>query len=448
MDAGGKWDASLIDDADIDHGLIGGLGDDDHTQYILVDGTRAFTGQQSMGTNKIINLADGVAAKDAVNKSQLDAIVAGFDLKERVRLGTIAALDAYGASGGPGIGRTLTASGNGALTIDSVAAADGDRVLIKDEAVSHVDHGIYDVIDKGSAGTPWILTRSTDADENAEVTNGLFVFVLEGTVNNNSGWAIVTPDPITVDTTTIQFSQFQGLPQFTASLGVEKVGNNFQADLVASGGLKVVGNELKVEPNDFAGTGLQDDGADNMEIDFADTATEMGTSRAVAASDLSANGANQGGYILGADPASITVSSATTIQGVLEDLDSAIAAAAGAGIDYTAGTGGVTKGDLLYISGTDTVLPLAITGAPSSNHGIGLAETTEIATATVRSLPNDSVLATVLVAQTPGSKQYWDGSALTSTVPAGSGAMVWQAGIAKNATDLHIDIIKIKRNAA
>lgn len=27
-----------------DHGLLSGLGDDDHTQYALVDGSRAFTG--------------------------------------------------------------------------------------------------------------------------------------------------------------------------------------------------------------------------------------------------------------------------------------------------------------------------------------------------------------------------------------------------------------------
>ena len=31
-------------EANIDHGSIQGLGDDDHTQYILVDGTRDFTG--------------------------------------------------------------------------------------------------------------------------------------------------------------------------------------------------------------------------------------------------------------------------------------------------------------------------------------------------------------------------------------------------------------------
>src|SRR3990167_2827590 len=35
-----------------DHGILTGLGDDDHTQYIRVDGTRAFTGNQSFGMNQ------------------------------------------------------------------------------------------------------------------------------------------------------------------------------------------------------------------------------------------------------------------------------------------------------------------------------------------------------------------------------------------------------------
>lgn len=37
-------DTLSLDQSSVDHGSIGGLGDDDHTQYSLVDGTRAFTG--------------------------------------------------------------------------------------------------------------------------------------------------------------------------------------------------------------------------------------------------------------------------------------------------------------------------------------------------------------------------------------------------------------------
>ncbi len=38
LDAGGHIDATMINDADVDHGTTGGLGDDDHTQYPLLAG--------------------------------------------------------------------------------------------------------------------------------------------------------------------------------------------------------------------------------------------------------------------------------------------------------------------------------------------------------------------------------------------------------------------------
>jgi hypothetical protein len=45
-----------------DHGALLGLGDDDHAQYLLEDGTRAMSGDLDMGTNAITNVGnvDGV----------------------------------------------------------------------------------------------------------------------------------------------------------------------------------------------------------------------------------------------------------------------------------------------------------------------------------------------------------------------------------------------------
>ena len=42
-----------------DHGALTGLSDDDHSQYILAAGTRAFSGNQSFGGNNITNVASG-----------------------------------------------------------------------------------------------------------------------------------------------------------------------------------------------------------------------------------------------------------------------------------------------------------------------------------------------------------------------------------------------------
>ena len=39
-----------------DHGALTGLGDDDHTQYLLADGSRALAGSQSCGDNDLTNI--------------------------------------------------------------------------------------------------------------------------------------------------------------------------------------------------------------------------------------------------------------------------------------------------------------------------------------------------------------------------------------------------------
>jgi hypothetical protein len=56
----GLWDAV------VDHGSLLGLADDDHTQYLLVNGTRAMSGALDMGTNAITNVGnvDGVDVSD------------------------------------------------------------------------------------------------------------------------------------------------------------------------------------------------------------------------------------------------------------------------------------------------------------------------------------------------------------------------------------------------
>lgn len=49
-----------------DHGALTGLADDDHTQYLLVNGTRAMTGNLQMGDNDITG-ADTLQATASQN---------------------------------------------------------------------------------------------------------------------------------------------------------------------------------------------------------------------------------------------------------------------------------------------------------------------------------------------------------------------------------------------
>lgn len=63
---GGQWIAQKPD-----HGYLDGLADDDHQQYLLVNGSRPMAGNLDAGNFKIVKLAPGTAATDAVNLSQI-----------------------------------------------------------------------------------------------------------------------------------------------------------------------------------------------------------------------------------------------------------------------------------------------------------------------------------------------------------------------------------------
>lgn len=65
-----------------DHGALSGLGDDDHVQYLLADGSRSMSGSLNMGANAITNVGnvDGVDVSSHAsrhNPGGLDAIALG-----------------------------------------------------------------------------------------------------------------------------------------------------------------------------------------------------------------------------------------------------------------------------------------------------------------------------------------------------------------------------------
>jgi len=174
-------------------------------------------------TNFLTLHADPTNALHAVTKQYADAISGGVDPKDSVRVATAAALPACTASGS-GVGKTLTGNAVGVLTVDGVATVLNNRILVKDQVAS-ADNGIYKVTTEGTAGVAFVLTRATDADSDAEVTGGMFCFVTEGTANADQGFVLTTNDPITVDTTSLAFSQFSGVGNIVAGAGLTKTGD-------------------------------------------------------------------------------------------------------------------------------------------------------------------------------------------------------------------------------
>ncbi len=185
------------------------------------------TASLALGTQKITGLVAGVADSDAANKGQVDAAQAGLDAKSACRVATTADVTTWVYNN---VAKTLTAAGNGIVTIDSIPLLINDRILVKDQSPAN-ENGLYSVTTVGTASATQVLTRTTDADEDDEVTSGLYTFITEGTDNGSTGFVLVTSDPITVGTTLLSFSQFSGLAQLIGGTAITKTGNTINADV-------------------------------------------------------------------------------------------------------------------------------------------------------------------------------------------------------------------------
>ena len=138
--------------------------------------------------------------------SALQGTGGALDWKNSVLCATTAALAANTR-----VGNVLTANANGALgALDGVTPTAGKRILVKDEA-TQANNGIYDLTNAGGAGAPWVLTRSSDADESAEVTPNLAVMVEQGSINQEKIFVLDINGPVTLNTTALVFADWRGL---------------------------------------------------------------------------------------------------------------------------------------------------------------------------------------------------------------------------------------------
>ena len=205
-----------------------------------------------MGGNRVTNVSNPSAAQDAATKSYVDAVKQALDIKDSVKLVTVAALPAVTYNNGAG---TLTADANGALSVDSVAVAANDRILVKDQA-NKVQNGIYTVTTLGDGSTAFVLTRAEDANANTEVTGGVFVFVEGGSTQADNGFVLSRIQDgsdndvfgnATLGTDKLTFTQFSGAGQIIDGNGIVKSGNTLNLDLANNGGLVFDSGKLKVD---------------------------------------------------------------------------------------------------------------------------------------------------------------------------------------------------------
>lgn len=171
-----------------------------------LDEFAAPTAAVSLNSQKITNLATPTAASDAANKQYVDDTVASISWKNEVRAATTVA-------------GTLASSFANGSTIDGIALATGDRILIKDQA-TQTENGIYTV---NASGAP---TRATDADSDTDF-KGAAVFVANGTTNGGTRWVCNTTGTITLGSTNLTFVQFGGGSTYTAGNGLTLAANDF-----------------------------------------------------------------------------------------------------------------------------------------------------------------------------------------------------------------------------
>lgn len=86
-------------------------------------------------------------------------------------------------------------------TIDGIAPSNGWRILVKNQTDAE-DNGIY--VYNGAANA---MTRATDFDSDAEVTNGASTLITGGNTNARKIYILTTSDPIVVGTTALVFVQ-------------------------------------------------------------------------------------------------------------------------------------------------------------------------------------------------------------------------------------------------
>ena len=192
-------------------------GDDTNINLIL---DPKGSGVVDVNSSRITNLTDPTQDQDAATKSYVDNVVNGLDVKESVKVATTANL-ASTYNNGAG---TLTASSNGALSIDGVTVSTNDRVLVKNQTDTK-QNGIYVVTATGDGSNPFVLTRSGDADAASEITGGTFTFVEQGTANSENGFVFTHDGTPTLGTTAITVTQFSGAGQITAGAALTKSGN-------------------------------------------------------------------------------------------------------------------------------------------------------------------------------------------------------------------------------
>jgi len=191
------------------------------TQMLITDSRAIQKGIEYAGDYSI-----DFTNESLITKRYADAIAAGLIPKAAVLVTTT--------------GENINLATGGLLTVDGITLNNGDRVLVKDQGTAS-QNGIY----IANAST-WI--RSTDYDGNpyGEVSGGNIIPVTSGVTQYSSLWVLVTPNPIIIGTTDLDFSLFSSPHEMIAGTGI-----NINGNVVSVNGTSLAGNSVSWTGNTF-----------------------------------------------------------------------------------------------------------------------------------------------------------------------------------------------------
>lgn len=286
-------------------------------------GVGSITSALSIGSTGVLNVGASnyetliTNPNDIPNKAYVDAISAGLDPKEAVRITTASASEdmtlapyngSFSSSGG--------SHGNGSITgidlsvatggtidganytgVSSTGLTVGDRVLIKNQGTA-LQNGIY-VILAGSVTANVNMERAPDQDGNPadEISGGNFTFVEAGASLTGTLWTVVWEGTVNLNVDPMNWTQIGGAiafpllapagaaPQYSFSGDLDTgmaspssdilnliAGNTIGLQLLSTG--PVLGANLDVSTFDIVSTGLN-------HIDIIAAANGSGTGRNV-----------------------------------------------------------------------------------------------------------------------------------------------------------------------
>lgn len=168
--------------------------------------------------------ADTITVKAGYFGAEVTTLTNGTGLSQTARANT-------------GVGATLTNAGaNAAISIDSVALASTNRVLVQGQT-NQFENGVYTVTTVGDGSTAWVLTRATTEDTYSPVSTsalgyGDYFFVQNGGSYAGSSYVVTSPiGEILFGLTNIQFSQFSAAGSYSAGNGIAITGTTISANI-------------------------------------------------------------------------------------------------------------------------------------------------------------------------------------------------------------------------